>query len=147
MKALPPLLAIIDGKRPRPRRALVSRPRETALHLAVAELLRRHCLSSWRWSHFPAGEARDVRTGAKLKRMGLQRGWPDFLLIRPARGTRGTLHCLELKRIGEDLSEDQQAFADWCAANAIPFEVARTSGEALAILTGWRCLRISGGAV
>jgi hypothetical protein len=35
------------------------------------------------WSHFPSGESRDARTGAKLKHMGLQPGWPDFIIIVP----------------------------------------------------------------
>ncbi|PCI53860.1 MAG: hypothetical protein COB36_11515 [Alphaproteobacteria bacterium] len=35
------------------------------------------------WTHFPAGEKRTAATGAKLKKMGLHPGWPDyFFLIR-----------------------------------------------------------------
>lgn len=148
MKSAPPLLTIMDGGRARPRKVPRLRPREVTLHFAVADVLRRHCLTSWRWSHFPAGEARDVRTGAKLKRMGLAKGWPDFILIRPARGAcRGQLYCLELKRLGEDLSDDQEAFSAWCHGNSVPFAVVRTIDEALAVLTDWRCLRVRvGGA-
>ena len=145
MKPEPPLLMLAAGKRPRARRYAVPPPREAVLHIAVADLLRQTCLPRWIWSHFPAGEARDVRTGAKLKRMGLARGWPDFLLVKPARGTsRGQLFCLELKRQGEHLTDEQSAFRDWCDANAVPFAIARTIDEAIAILTEWRCLRIGG---
>jgi hypothetical protein len=42
--------------------------------MATAKLLRTHAAPEWRWSHFPAGEARDARTGARLKAMDLQRG-------------------------------------------------------------------------
>ena len=39
--------------------------------------------------------------------MGLQRGWPDFLLVVPG----GLLHALELKRRGETMAEEQESFA------------------------------------
>ena len=51
--------------------------------MSVARLLRDYGLPRWRWTHIPSGELRDVRTAAKLKQMGTQRGWPDFLLIAP----------------------------------------------------------------
>lgn len=70
--------------------------------------------------------------------MGLRRGWPDFLLIAP----RGLVHCLELKRIGELLSEDQNAFATWCTANNVPHVVACTIEEALEALECWGALRL-----
>jgi hypothetical protein len=38
--------------------------------------------------------------------MGLQRGWPDFLLIAPG----GRLHALEIKRRGEAMTEEQEDF-------------------------------------
>ena len=44
------------------------------------------------WTHFPAGEARTVITGARLKRMGLKPGWPDYLVV-----SNGRLIGLELK--------------------------------------------------
>ena len=59
-------------------------PKELSLHIALADHLRAFARPDWRWSHFPAGEIRDRRHAAKLKAMGLQRGWPDFLLIAPA---------------------------------------------------------------
>jgi hypothetical protein len=138
MSALPPLLAIAAGRRARPRKAVVPRPKELALHLAVADVLRRFSRPDWRWAHYPAGEHRDVRTAAKLKAMGVQRGWPDFVLFDPS----GRLHALELKRRGETLSEDQLAFEAWCAAHAVPHSVARTVDEAMAVLSGWGALRV-----
>jgi len=94
MRATPPLLALCEGKRARPRRAPVVRPLESKLQCDVAKLLRDHCRPEFRWSHFPAGEKRSVLTGARLKRMGLMRGFPDFILISPS----GRFHGLELKR-------------------------------------------------
>jgi hypothetical protein len=129
---------IAEGRKPRLRKALKERPKELALHMDVAKLLRDHARPDWRWTHFPAGEARDVRTASKLKRMGVARGWPDFVLVSP----RGLLHSLELKRLGEMLSDDQEAFRAWCISRGAPHVVAWTFDEALAALSEWRVLRI-----
>jgi hypothetical protein len=51
---------------------------EDELAFAVAEYLD---LKGWLYTHFPAGEYRPKRTGAKLKRMGLKRGVPDMLIF------------------------------------------------------------------
>jgi VRR-NUC domain len=143
MRALPPLLALAAGKKVRPRRAPVIRPKELVLHMAVAKLLREHCLPEWQWCHIPNGELRDKRTAGKLKQMGTKPGWPDFVLIPPA----GQLHCLELKRIGETLSDDQEDFRDWCIRHGVPHVVAFTIDEVLTSFDQWGCLRIrTGGA-
>jgi hypothetical protein len=138
MSAMPPLLMLCEGRKPRARRAPVARPKECALQCAVAELLRCHALPTWRWTHFPAGEWRGVITGARLKRMGLMRGFPDIQLISPA----GVFHGLELKRTGESLTGDQEAFQLWSVANGVPYSVAYSIDEALAVLNAWKCLCI-----
>jgi VRR-NUC domain-containing protein len=135
---LPPLLALAQGRRVRPRKVKIPAPKELDLHMAVADVLRRFAKPAWRWSHFPSGELRDKRTAAKLKAMGVQRGWPDFVLFDPA----GRLHALELKREGETLSEDQEAFQEWAIARGVPHSVVRTSDEALDVLGAWGALRI-----
>lgn len=143
MSAAPPLLTLAAARKPRRRKAPRTAPRECKLQMDVAGVLAAHCLDSWRWTHFPAGEKRDVITGARLKRFGLKRGWPDFLLISPF----GTLRCLELKRLGEDLTDDQEDFKVWCIKSGVPYAVARTIDEALRALDAWNCLRIKiGGA-
>lgn len=98
---------------------------------------------SWRWGHYPAGEKRDPRTAAKLKIMGVQRGWPDFLLFAPAgeNTPAGLMHALELKRKGETMTEDQEAFAAWCREQGIPFACTDDLGDALAVLSEWGVLR------
>jgi hypothetical protein len=138
MSATPPLLMIAEGRKPRPRKAPANRPRESQLQTEVADLLRAHALDGWRWSHFPAGERRDVITGARLKRFGLQRGWPDIVLLSPG----GKFHGLELKRLGEALTEDQETFQTWSIRKAVPYSVAYSIDEALAVLDAWSCLRI-----
>lgn len=135
---LPPLLALAQGRRARPRKAKAPAPKEIELHMAVADVLRRFAKPDWRWSHFPAGEHRDVRTGAKLKAMGLQPGWPDFMLFDPS----GRLHALELKRVGEVLDDDQEAFQEWCIARGVPHSVSQYVDEAVMVLDLWGVLRI-----
>jgi hypothetical protein len=133
----------MDGRRARPRKAPRGTPKECRLQTDVADVLKAHALPEWRWSHFPAGERRDVRTGARLKRYGLQRGWPDIVLINPG----GTFHGLELKRVGEELTEDQEDFQLWCIRHGAPHSVAYSFDEALAFLDAIGCLRIRiGGA-
>ena len=135
---MPPLLARMEGKRSRPRKAPVDRPKEIQLHMSVAKVLRDHARPDWQWCHIASGELRDKRTAGKLKNMGMKAGWPDFVLIPPT----GQLHCLELKRLGEDLSEPQQDFQTWCIRHGVPHSVVFTFDQALAVLDAWRCLRI-----
>jgi hypothetical protein len=144
MTSPPPLLMLAEGRKPRPRKPAIPRPLELQLHMAVADVLRRFARPDWRWSHFPAGEHRDVRTAAKLKAMGVQRGWPDFVLFDPS----GRLHALELKRQGERLTDEQKDFWRWCADRAVPHAVAQTPDEAMAVLGGCgkRCESKSAGA-
>ena len=138
MTEFPPLLALAQGRKVRPRKAPVARPKEIELHFAVAKVLRQYCRPDWQWTHIGHGEVRDIRTAAKLKHMGLKRGWPDFVLVPPA----GQLHCLELKRSGERLTEDQAVFQAWCIAHGVPHAVCCTLDEVLAVLNSWMCLRI-----
>jgi hypothetical protein len=141
MKSLP-LLELAEGRKPRARKAPVAQPRESLLQCAVADLLQRHALPDWKWTHFPAGERRDIITGARLKRFGLQRGWPDLQLLSPD----GRYHGLELKRTGESLTDDQEAFQLWAIRHAVAYSVAFNSEQAFAVLTAWGALRSIGGA-
>ena len=143
MKAMPPLLLLAAGRKVRARKAPVIRPKESALHCAVAKVLHEHALPTWRWSHFPSGEKRDIIAGARLKRMGLQRGWPDMILVGPD----GRFYALELKRQGETLTDEQEAFQLWCIGHGVPHVVAFTIDEVLTTFDQWGCLRIRiGGA-
>ncbi len=139
MTTLPPLLALAQGRKVRPRRAPGVRPKEIELHISVAKVLRQYSRPDWQWTHIGHGEVRDIRTASKLKNMGLKRGWPDFVLVPPF----GQLHALELKRRGESLTDDQAAFQTWCLANCVPHSVCRTIDEALAVLDAWGALTIT----
>jgi hypothetical protein len=104
--------------------------------MQVAALLRKHAKPLWRWSHFPAGELRDVRTAAKLRAMGLRKGFPDFILVSP----QGVFHGLELKRRGGVLSEAQKDFQTWAIARGVPHSVAQSIDDARAVLDHWGAL-------
>jgi hypothetical protein len=140
MTALPPLLAIAEGRKVRARKAPRIIPKESKLHYEVAQLLRDHAFKNWMWTHFPSGELRDVRTAVKLKRFGLRRGWPDFLILSPFSDRQ--LHGLELKRLGEDLTEEQEEWRDWALAHGGKYAVAWTMDEVIAALDAWGCLRL-----
>lgn len=138
MTAAPPLLVLAAGGKRRPRRARIPVPSELSLHMQVAKLLREHGLPEWQWAHYPSGEVRDVRTGTKLKQMGTKRGWPDFIFISP----HGSLRCLELKRPGGALTDEQDEFLLWCIKHGVPYVVAWTMDDVLAAFSDWGCLRI-----
>jgi hypothetical protein len=135
---IPPLLMLAEGRKPRLRKAPLARPKEIGLHMRVAALLRNHARPDWLWTHIASGEVRDPRTAGKLKQMGLQPGWPDFVLIPP----RGQLHCLELKRLGESLSDAQEDFRLWCIRNAVPHVTTHSINEVLVAFDAWDCLAI-----
>jgi hypothetical protein len=85
----------------------------------------------------------ETPAAAKLKVMGVQKGWPDFLFFAPAGDNTpaGLMHALELERRGEEMTEEQEAFAGWCKEQGIPFACTVVLGEALAILSSWGVLR------
>lgn len=125
-----------------PRRRAPRKPPqalERRTHIAVADTLRRFVQPGWElWTHFPAGEHRNKVTGALLARMGMKRGWSDFVLVSPT----GVHHWLELKRGKTPLSEAQEAFRDACRARGVPWAVARSYDEAVDVLTRWGALRL-----
>ena len=138
MSSMPPLLMLAEGRHPRPRKAPQTAPKEITLHMSTAKLLRDYARSDWQWTHIAHGEARDIRTAGKLKAMGLRRGWPDFVLVPPT----GQMHCLELKRIGEKLTDEQETFRLWCIRSGVPHVVAFTIDEVLSAFDCWGCLTI-----
>ena len=106
---------------------------ERRTHIAIADLLRHTARAGWWWSHIPSGEYRTEATGALLRRMGLQRGMADFLLISPT----GVHHWLELKRGNAPLTEDQEAFAAALRRCGVPYYVARNYESAMRQLNLW----------
>lgn len=114
-------------------------PLEFEMHCAVADTLRRWLTPNWVFTHIPLGEYRSAITGARLKRMGANPGWPDFILIPPWLEVSRP-HFLELKRRGAKLTEPQAGFALWCKLNQCPHAVAYSYEQAVVILKGWGAL-------
>jgi hypothetical protein len=109
---------------------------ERRTHILLADTLRAACRPGWWWSHIPSGELRTEQTGALLKRMGLQRGMADMLLISPI----GTHYWLELKRGNAPLTDGQENFAAMCRDRCVPYQIARSYDQAVAALQQWGAL-------
>jgi hypothetical protein len=129
------------GKRRRPGRGSP----EFNLHVMVADILRRWATTGWRWTHLPFGEYRGDPerakiTGGRLKRMGTQRGWPDFILCSPY---PPKAHFLELKRKGGQLTDEQAELMEWFNLHEYPYAVADNFVDAVAILKDWGAVRAS----
>jgi hypothetical protein len=72
---------------------------EQDLHETVAKLAYRVIEPPAQWAFYPAGAIQlSAAQVAKLVRMGLRRGWPDFLVLH------GNFYGIELKRYGGQLS-------------------------------------------
>lgn len=127
---------LLFGKRRRTGRG----SKEFNLHVMVADILARWGTTGWRWTHLPFGENRNPVTGARLKRMGTQRGWPDFILCSPY---PPKAHFLELKRQGGELSDEQRKLMLWFKANGYEYEVASNFKVALDTLKMWGAVRAS----
>lgn len=136
MKSTPRQLSLFRSRKQGGERAPLPKERQT--HIAIADALRVGCTPDWLWSHFPAGEHRDEATGALLQRMGLKKGWSDFLLI----DHNGDHHWLELKRGKAPLTEEQEAFLAALEARGVACAVARSFDEAVAVLQRWGALRL-----
>ncbi len=90
--------------------------KEDALHRSVADLLARILRKPTLWTTFPSGGGGRVR-GAQLKAKGLQPGWPDILIIHPAKYWTVVLG-LELKVKAAQSAEQKGIAAGFWLCNA-----------------------------
>jgi hypothetical protein len=133
----------------RPFRLTAPEPPEQELHENVAALCRHLVAPPAAWAFYPAGGVQLAPfQAAKLARMGLQRGWPDFLFLHDAR-----IFGMELKIKGGALSKTKivrtkrgsprfligqvERFAELEAAG-MTIAVAHSLDEVLAQLEHWR---------
>lgn len=121
----------------RPRLIQYRKPRkaeEDGLHLFVADCLRRFCRPGVVWWHTPNGGKRSKASAARLKKMGVRAGVPDFIFI-----DKPGVSFLELKSSVGVLSKEQRRFRDDVEGLA-GFAVASTPEEAVNYLLGWGVL-------
>ena len=104
---------------------------------AIAQTIRIGLQPGWKWNVFPSGEKRTPATGARLKAMGHQPGWPDLIFISPD----GVHHWLELKRGKAPLSDAQAAFLADMQSRGVPIAVARSYEAAMRHLKAWGAVR------
>jgi len=132
----PRQLSLFKGRRQ--RGSLPPPAPEFRIQCMIADTLRNFGHPDWQCNHFPAGELRSASTGARLKRMGLRPGWPDFICISPA----GMPHFLEVKRKGGRMTPAQKAFAEWCVSRPLVCHaVVYSYREAREVLLAWGALR------
>jgi hypothetical protein len=123
-------------------------PKEFGLHCALVDLLRRWTVPGWIWTQFPAGEERPWQVdakgrrfsmaGARLARMGLQPGWPEFQFAH----MNGRFCFLELKREKSGrLSEEQIDIATFLIAAGHGYLCTSSFDDAVATLKDWGVLR------
>lgn len=110
-------------------------PHEDVDHLAVARYLN---LLGLLWQHSPNGGKRTPVAGAKLKQMGMRKGFPDFQIFDApplypcAKGV-----CIELKRQkGGTVSDEQRYWLAELGRRGWLCTVAEGAGEAIEYLRG-----------
>jgi VRR-NUC domain len=105
---------------------------EAQIQDAVVAHLRLRAKPDVLWLHCPNGGARDARTGAMLKRMGVLAGASDLLLWH-----QGNSFALELKAPGGRPSEPQLDFMARFADAGGHTCIAEGLDRAVACLEGW----------
>ena len=121
---------------------------EQSLHESVADLLAKVVLPPAEWSCFPAGSVPlPARFAAKLNRMGLQRGWPDFLVIyeriygielKRRGGRLSTTRIVRTRRGGPRVLIGQTEMFPRLQRAGMTISVCHDTDEVLAALTGWK---------
>jgi hypothetical protein len=139
-------LQLFGGKR---QRGITPPPAlEFSSHVVIADICRRWINPAWRFTHLPFGEHREHKinskgqryspTGARLKRMGVTPGWPDFLFAGPA--TR--VIWIELKRRKRGrLSSEQSGIGIHLQSSGFDYLLTSDVGEAVRFLQSHGVLR------
>jgi hypothetical protein len=116
------------------RRPKVPTAKEFQIQIALINRLKLQGNKAVLWFHVPNGELREKRTAARLKAMGVLPGVADlqFLWVEPDGDIR--ILFLELKRKGEQQTEDQLHFEKLVRERGCDYQVADSIDGAVAIL-------------
>ena len=114
----------------------MNRP-EFALTRAVAEYLALALPREVLWSHLPFGEARPKATAGRLKAMGVNPGWPDFIILPSFKGASwiGPIF-IEIKTASGRLSKAQAEWHEKAKSLGYWVHIARSVEEVEGILRG-----------
>lgn len=135
-----------------PRRQRGTKPPpalERQTHIAIADTIRVSIVPGWIWFHPPNGGERPAKwikgrrisiEGGLLKRMGAKAGVSDFVFAAPP---RARLHALELKRQGEQPTDEQIAFLEEVRAAGGQAAWVDNYREAIDVLTSWGAVRVT----
>jgi hypothetical protein len=139
VSAVPPLLMLAAGRRPRPRKAENSeiQPRdrnaEARIQAAIVEWIRMVAPDLIAF-HVPNGGLRTKAEAARLKWVGTLAGVPDVVVL----GLDGRCWLIEVKGPGGSLSPEQCVIRDRCVAMRIPFVVAKSIDDVRLAFRLWR---------
>lgn len=89
------------------------------------------------WFAVPNGEKRSKATAGRLKAQGVRAGVADLVFVL----RDGTAAFLELKVNGNRQSPAQVEFQASCERMQVPYAVATSFDQAVAILEGWGVVR------
>lgn len=117
------------------RAAKTRREPEFLLQVSIIDALKKILSASVLFTAFPAGGGGRVR-GAKLKRAGLNPGWPDIQFI-----ARGKYYGMEVKTPKGRLSPAQRSLHQRLAENGCDVVVVRSVEEAMDAVNGWKLTR------
>ena len=104
---------------------------ELLLQIDIVDMLKTKLKRDVLFTAFPAGGGGRVR-GAKLKKAGLQAGWPDIQLVH-----RGKYFGIEVKTQTGRLSPAQVDLHKRLTDNGCSVAVARSVTDALEIIIDW----------
>lgn len=108
---------------------------ELQLQMVLIEQLKVHLKKDVLFTAFPAGGGGRVR-GAKLKKAGLQAGWPDIQLIY-----KGQYYGLEVKTPQGRLSPSQSKLHQKLIKDGCKVAVVRSVKEMMETIIDWRLVR------
>lgn len=111
--------------------------REDPVHVAVLGYLRATLPHGW-LCHHSANKPRSAMQGAREKKMGAIRGWPDLQIIGPRRSSDPSGWFLEIKAPGESVPPYQREVHDRLRDAGAVVEVCRSVEDARAAVSKWR---------
>jgi len=124
---------------PSTRKKVSGSQSESEIQIQIVELLKTVLKGDVLWTFFPAGEAGGGRggrvRGARLKRMGLQPGWPDLQFLY-----KGRYYGMEVKTKTGRLSQSQRRMHSLMEDQGISVAVVRSINDVLERANEWKIL-------